>query len=377
MSAGLAFGRASLARAASSPRVVVVGAGIVGASIAYHLARRGASVTVCEKDRPAAGATGKSFAWINSTFSKQPRSYYELNLGGMAGWRHLEAELGGDLRVQWGGSVEWYPPGADAEQLRADLRRHQAWGYAARTVDAEDLRRLLPGLEPGPVAGAAFAEQEGSVDPVHAVKVLLTRAERLGARLLYPSAVTGFEVAGDRVTAVRTDRLRLEADTVVLAAGIDCPRVAALLGVRVPLKEAPGVLAHTAPLPRGLERVALCPGAHVVQRESGRVVIGSSFGGSPLVDAHEAGRLALVRAAARFLPFLEGAPVPEATVGFRVLPEDEMPILGFAPGRPNLYVAALHSGVTLAPLVGRHAATEILDGVAIDVLEPYRLSRFA
>ena len=215
------------------------------------------------------------------------------------------------------------------------------------------------------------------MDPVHAVKVLLTRAERLGARLLYPCAVTGFEVAGDRVTAVRTDRLRLEADTVVLAAGIDCPRVAALLGVRVPLKESPGVLAHTAPLPRGLERVALCPGrprGPARERAGGH---GSSFGGSPLVDAHEAGRLGLLRAAARFLPFLEGATVPEATVGFRVLPEDEMPILGFAPGRPNLYVAAMHSGVTLAPLVGRHAATEILDGVAIDVLEPYRLSRFA
>ena len=85
----------------------------------------------------------------------------------------------------------------------------------------------------------------------------------------------------------------------------------------------------------------------------------------------------LLRAAAVFLPFLEGAPLAETTVGFRVLPEDEMPILGFAPGRPNLYVAAMHSGVTLAPLVGQHAATEILDGIAVEAFAPYRLSRFA
>jgi glycine/D-amino acid oxidase-like deaminating enzyme len=115
----------------------------------------------------------------------------------------------------------------------------------------------------------------------------------------------------------------------------------------------------------------------VVQRESGRVVTGSSFGGSPLVDAHEEGGRRLLRAAAEFLPFVAGAALAETTVGFRVLPEDEMPILGFASGRPNLYVAAMHSGVTLAPLVGQHAATEILDGVAVEALEPYRLSRFA
>ena len=73
---------------AKNDRVVIAGAGIIGASIAYHLAKRGANVTVLEKQRPGAGATEKSFAWINS-FSKQPRSYYDLNLYGIAGWRRL------------------------------------------------------------------------------------------------------------------------------------------------------------------------------------------------------------------------------------------------------------------------------------------------
>src|SRR6516225_1823039 len=77
---------------AKNDRVLIAGAGIVGASIAYHLAKRGANVTVLEKHRPGAGATEKSFAWINS-FSKQPRSYYDLNLYGMAGWRRLALEI--------------------------------------------------------------------------------------------------------------------------------------------------------------------------------------------------------------------------------------------------------------------------------------------
>src|ERR1700693_3801893 len=131
-----------MARAATS-RVVIVGGGIIGASIAYHLAKRGAQVTLLEKLRPASGATEKSFAWLNATFSKQPRNYFNLNLLGMAGWRRLEQELGGELPIQWGGSVEWYPVGEEAEQLRRDLRRHQEWGYATHLVDEGGFRGLL------------------------------------------------------------------------------------------------------------------------------------------------------------------------------------------------------------------------------------------
>jgi glycine/D-amino acid oxidase-like deaminating enzyme len=359
------------------PRVVVAGAGIVGASIAYHLARRGAQVTVCEKERPAAGATSKSFAWINSTFSKQPRSYFELNRDGMAAWRRLQGELGGALRVQWGGSVEWYPAGSEADRLRVDLHRHQEWGYAARAADEAELVRLVPGLMPGPVAAGSFSEHEGAVDPAHAVAVLISEAKRFGAGLHHPCAITGLDAKGGRVQRVQTTSGTLETDVLVLAAGIDTPGLAAMAGVAVPLKDAPGVLAHTVPLPSRLGRVTLAPGAHVTQRFSGRVVTGSDFGGSPAtVEVAGLGR-GLVREAARFLPFLEGTTVEQVTVGFRVMPKDELPIVGFADACPNVYVAAMHSGVTLAPLVGQLAATEILDGAVVESLRPFRLSRFA
>lgn len=106
--------------AARPGHVVIAGAGIVGASIACHLAKRGAQVTVLEKQQPGSGATRNSFAWLNASFSKQPRSYYELNLAGMAGWRRLSLEFR-DLQVQWGGSVQWYEPGDRAERLRRNV----------------------------------------------------------------------------------------------------------------------------------------------------------------------------------------------------------------------------------------------------------------
>src|ERR1700682_4127170 len=110
-------------------RIVVVGAGILGASIAYHLVKRGAKVLIVEAIRPGAGATEKSFGWINATFSKCPKAYFDLNRSGLAGWRRLEIELGGELKVQWGGSVAWAGEDETAEQLRVNVRRHQEWGY--------------------------------------------------------------------------------------------------------------------------------------------------------------------------------------------------------------------------------------------------------
>src|SRR5580700_71019 len=136
--------------AAANDRVVIAGAGIMGASIGYHLAQRGAQVTILEKRRPGNGATEKSFAWINATFSKQPRSYYDLNLLGIAGWRRLTEEFAGDLQIQWGGSVEWFAPETpDVEKLKRNVTTHQQWGYPAHLVDDAEIRRLLPTIAPG------------------------------------------------------------------------------------------------------------------------------------------------------------------------------------------------------------------------------------
>src|SRR5260370_11094828 len=136
--------------AATKDRVVIVGAGIMGASIGYHLAKRGARVTILEKRRPGNGATEKSFAWINSTFSKQPRSYYDLNLLGIAGWRRLTEEFAGDLQIQWGGSVEWFAPETpDVEKLKRNVHAHQQWGYPTHLADGAEIHRLLPSIAPG------------------------------------------------------------------------------------------------------------------------------------------------------------------------------------------------------------------------------------
>jgi glycine/D-amino acid oxidase-like deaminating enzyme len=357
--------------------VVIVGGGIVGATIAYRLVQRGAQVTLLEKSKPAAGATGASFAWINATFSKQPRNYFDLNLLGIFGWRRLDREFSGELEVQWGGSVEWYPPGPAADALRKDVARSQQWGYPVHLVDQIEFHRLLPFLMPEQFAAASFSEREGAVDPVAVTQTIVDHVKQLGARVIYPCEVKGIVRANGKASAVETSNGRFDLDTLVLASGVQTPNLAAMADVRVPLKISPGVLAHTVPVAPLLDRVALGPHAHVKQNPDGRVVTGSDFGGTPVTDSSPAFGEKLLSRAAAYLPELAQAKLDTVTLGWRVMPQDEYPILGFADHCPNLYIAATHSGVTLAPIIGQFAALEILDGARVDMLAPYRLSRFS
>jgi glycine/D-amino acid oxidase-like deaminating enzyme len=363
-------------RAASPTHVVVIGAGILGASITYHLVKRGARVTVLEKTAPASGATADSFAYLNAS-TKPSRPYYDLNLQGIAGWRRLQLELGGALPLQWGGAVYWRNDAQAGAQLLTTLRGYEEWGYDGRRIDEEEVRRILPNATPGHIAGAVYYGQEGSIDPVGAVNSLFTRAKSLGALLEFPVEVTDLEIAGNRIRGVRTSNGKVEADAVVIAAGLGSPALAKLAGVKLPLEASPGVLAHTAPQPRLTDSVVFAPGSTLKQNIDGRVVSSSSFEGSALTLSPEEQGIQILKNAARYFPQLEQVAVDRVTVGHRVLPTDGFPVLGFLGNLPNLYVAATHSGVTLAPIIGQFVAQELLDGISVDALNIYRPSRFS
>lgn len=223
----------------------IVGGGILGSSIAYHLAKRGAEVTLFEKIGPASGATGNSFAWINAGFSKRPYSYYQLNRLGALGYRHLERELHGELRVKWGGSLEWFGDVERARKLREQVSHHQAWGYPVHLVDEKEFRSLEPEVEPGPVLAAAHSRTRGEHRP--------------GARMESPCQVRELDLRWGELRGVKTSIGNFELDVLVVAAGVDTPQVAAMAGLRVPLKDSPGLLAHTKPTAELIGRVVSLP----------------------------------------------------------------------------------------------------------------------
>lgn len=354
-------------------RIVIAGGGIIGANIAYRLTKRGASVTLLERTRPAAGATANSFAWVNA--KKQPFDYFSLNRLGIDAWRQLDKELTGQLPIVWGGSIEWTPDPQRAARMHDALRRFQQWGYPIQQIDEAALRRLEPQIVPGSVAAADYADSEAHIDPVGCTEAILNRAAKEGARIVHPSEVTGLDLTGGQLRAVRTSAGDIQADVIVIACGVDTPAVAAMAGLRVPLTRSAGVLVHTAPGPMLVNRVVMSPLGNIKQKPDGRIVTGLDFGPAKSENTtREAGEQFLHRMTS-VVPQLRDASLEKVTLGLRPLPSDGHPVIGFAKGRRDVYITVMHSGVTLAPLVGRLVAAEILDGVEIEPLAPYRLER--
>jgi glycine/D-amino acid oxidase-like deaminating enzyme len=361
-------------QSAARTRIVIAGGGILGANIAYQLAKRGASVTLLEKAEPATGATANSFAWINA--NKQPQAYFNLSRLGIEAWRELHAEIGSELPVRWGGSLEWTNTAERAARHTETMRRFQAWGYPVHLIDEKQLRALEPNVVPGTVSSATHAEIEGSADPVGATHVIMARAARAGAKIVYPVEVTGLDLANGRLRAVKTTTGAVDADILIIACGVDTPRLAAMAGLTVQLTRSPGILFHTPPQPPVIDRILLSPIGNLKQKPDGRIVTGLDFGPAPPADAtRERGEEFLVKMSA-VLPHLSQAAIEKVTLGFRPLPKDSHPIVGFPDGRRDIYITVMHSGITLGPLIGLLAAMEILDGVRVDPLAPYRLERF-
>ncbi len=366
--------RAFARRLPARGRVVIAGGGVLGANIAYELARRGAAVTVVEKRGVATGATANSFAWINA--KKQPLPYFQLSLMGIEAWRDLHAEIGAELPVRWGGSIEWADSAEHAEMQTRSMRLFQSWGYPVHEIDAARIRTLEPNVAAGSVVAAEHAEIEGGADPVRATEVIMARAVKAGATLLVPAEILGVDAPGGRLRAVKTTEGDVAADVLVIACGVDTPKLASMVGLTIQLTRSPGILFHTAPMAPTVQRVLLSPRGNVKQKPDGRIVTGLDFGPAPVEDATRAKGEAFLQRMAAVVPALGGAALENVTLGFRPMPKDSHPIVGFPEGRTDVYVTVMHSGITLGPLVGRLAALEILDGARVEALAPYRLERF-
>lgn len=360
------------------PRVIVVGAGIMGTSIAYHLAQRGAQVVVVERARPGSEATQGAFAMLIASHEDGPRALNDLYGMAVLDWRRLDMELGGALPVQWGGTLSWAAPGSAAERLRTGMLRAQSWGTALSALRPEDFDRLVPGVNPGPFGAGVFSPNQGTVDPQLATDVLVERARRLGVAFRYPCEVTSLVREGGTVTAVETTQGRIAADTVVIAAGADTDKLARLVGARAPHTVVSGALAHSAPHRRVLERVLNGPEFSLKQNPDGRIVTGLDYRpGAKADDVSEAYGRRLLAIAARTVPAARGARLDKMTLGYVPIPQDGGPIVGFCGTPSNLYLALTMSGITMAPIMGRFAAAEIADGLNIETLAPYRPNRFS
>jgi glycine/D-amino acid oxidase-like deaminating enzyme len=286
-------------------------------------------------------------------------------------WRRLEGAVPG-LNLNWCGSLVWDLP---ADELRAFVAERRGQGYGIRLVEQDEAAALEPALLQAPEL-AAHAPTEGAVEPLEAALALLSDAQRRGTRLAAGQAVDHLLEAGGSVTGLRlADGTKVRGDTVVLAAGVATAALAAQLGVDVPVDDPPGLLVSTQPVAPMLKGLVVGPGLELRQLRDGRLLgsghyAGSDPGADPAAVAQEL--LASVRSAIRGGDALR---LHDYTIGHRPVPRDGFPIVGRA--MPGLHVAVTHSGVTLAPALGRFLAEEVLQGRRDPLLDPFGLERFA
>ena len=372
------------------PHIAVIGAGIVGSSIAYNLVKRGARVTLIDRSTVGGATSRGTFAWINATWAKQPRHYHAFNQSGIAAWQRLQAEL--NLEVKWGGSLEWFESEARQGRLASDILEQQLWGEPAKMVDLSEAQMLEPLANFRGATEVAYSPRDGAVDATRASQRLVSAAERLGLRLRDNCSVNRVREGVGGLAVLETDCGEIVVDKYVLATGANQQATLNLAGIDIPQRTTPGVVVITKPVPKLLNTIFVAPGVHIHQRGDGRLVLGEQEG-PPETEAH-AKRLSahptrfpstalaqqhasrLLETARHFLPSLPtDIALEEVLIGWRPLPLDGHPVLGVSPTQPKSYIAIMHSGVSLAPIVGELVSQELITGVPSSVLEPYRPNR--
>ncbi len=366
--------------------VVVIGGGVQGASLAFHLAQRGVGVTVLEKQFVGAGATGRSSGLV--------RMHYDTEVDSRLAWesfqyfRNWQEMVGGECGFTRTGFVQ-IVGAAQSEALRANVAMHQRLGIPALLVTAGDVKRLAPSFAVDDFAFAAYEPESGYAMPSDTANALMTAARARGARLVQQCAVTSIKVVGGKVTGVESSRGAYFAPAVVNAAGPWAAQINQMVGLDLPLdtwRHDTMYVVRPAEVGRGHPTVIDAPKEMYFRPEGELTLVGledgNPHGESPDGDTDHARKGFVERAIERLcqrVPAMESGGLHSAHGGYDGITPDQHPILGAA-GPEGFYLDCGHSGTGFktAPAVGRCLAELILDGASQTVdIAPLSPGRFA
>jgi len=368
------------------PRVVIIGAGVIGLGIAWRLAPR-AEVLVFDRGTAGAGASHAAAGMLAACAEAEPGEEDLVALGrdSQARWPAFADELlqagGVDVDLRREGTLVLALTADDQATLAHHLEFQRKLGLPLEWLSAAQTRAKEPHLA-GKLAGAVFSPQDHQVDNRKLSAALRVAAESAGAELHEHKAVREISVSGGRTTGiVLEDGTSVPADRVVLAAGAWSRTIAGLPpDRRPPVRPVKGQMFAlrmdaNAPL---LTHVLWAPGVYLVPRRDGRLIVGATVEEKGFDETITAGgMLTLLEAAWRAIPAVEELPIEEIWVGHRPGSRDDAPILGRAP-LENLFYATGHhrNGILLSPVTADAMAKLILDDVVEPAIRPFGLERF-
>ncbi len=363
----------------SQARIVVIGGGAVGCSIAYHLAKLGQKdVLVLEKSGLTHGSTWHAAGLVGQLRSKR-------NLTRLM---QYSAQLYGKLEAETGQATEWKPVGslrlASSEERWSELKRMattaRSFDFELHTLSPKEAEQKFPLMNPAGVVGAVFVPNDGSVEPSSLTMAYAKGARAGGVRIVEGVLVTGFESDGRRLTRVLTDQGAVDCEIVVNAAGIWARDVAKMAGVAVPA----GAVEHqymitekSNSIPTGLPTLRDPDNIFYLKPEPGALAVGGWEKGTPtfgatgvpfsfgreLFQPNQDRLEAFLLPAAERLPILNELGIRTVINGPIPISPDGEPIMGLAPERDNFYVACgFTSGIAASGGAGKAMAEWIVEG---------------
>jgi glycine/D-amino acid oxidase-like deaminating enzyme len=358
-------------------RICIIGAGIVGSSIAYELSKAATNeVSVVDAGYPGWQATAASFAWINAN-AKEPRSYFELNWAGMREYDRLASELPSDRWLNKTGCLVTTPADDEAEVRVA--RAHDL-GYPGKLLSSDQVMEAVePALRLRPNRQVAYFPVEAWLDVESLIQMSLGAASERGALCHYGRAVVGIERRSNGTFKVElNDSTSIEADTIVNAAGAGADKVAKLLGRRLVLAPTLGITMRVRSerfalrsIVRNVSVDARPDGPGLFRLHANSIDEKIARGGQ---DRNVIAAEFMRRADLLFNGF-EDAVVIDTRIAPRPNPQDGLTWVGPVAGIDGYFECVTHSGVTLGALLGRLVAEEVTSGRRSQLLDEFRPDR--
>lgn len=339
--------------------VIVVGAGIVGASIAHHLSRAGHRVTVIEQGEAGASVTAASFAWIGLAKSSSSAQQGELRARALNEFDRLLTELSEcsgtpeSFEYRQSGAISWEE---SDDETREFVAEHLAAGNSMQLLNSAETLALEPNFKAAPAA-VARATNDAGVDPVALTRALLDSAKQSGATLLMHTKVIELLQTAGRVYGVRTAAGDIRGDSVILAAGTATVKLAESINVTVDLVPAPCCLVRFSTEAPLLHGILSTPELEVRQLNDTTLLaaedVPPGFSGDPTMLVPDV----LDAIHATFVD-VKGVLLERATIADRPMPRSGEPIVGPAVGAPGLYFAVAHPAVILSAAIGAQVAAD-------------------
>lgn len=356
----------------SGPRVVVIGGGVIGCSVAWRLARRGAAVVVLERGQPGQQSSSAAAGMLSPLKeADEPGPFLNIGLRSLERYSAFVEEIESASGVGVGYRRDGRLDVALDEEAAAALQRHRQLqadaGFDSRLLEPAEMRRLEPHIAPEAIL-ALSTEHDHQVDNRQLMRALWIALVREGVDVRTGTGVRGIVTEAGRVTGVRlVDGSETGADAVVVAAGPWSGQLE--LPWTPPVRPVRGQIVVLSTVPPVLNRTTWGPLCYLVPRSDGRLMVGSTMeevGFRAEITAGAVQRLLAV--AARTVPALADAVVEGFQVGLRPASADGLPILGPDPSTRRLYHATGHfrNGLLLAPETAERMAAMILDGGQVE-----------